>query len=56
MRKWIDYEVEISKGCIIKCKTLQSLAELKKEHKDIGYKLISYNGRRLLSSFIPLYK
>ena len=54
MNKWINYEVEVSKGHVIEGKTLQSLSELKREHKEIGYKLISYNGRRLLSSFLPI--
>lgn len=45
--KWIEYEVEISKGHVMKNKTLQSLRELKKEHRELGYKIVSYNGKRV---------
>lgn len=48
MEKWFEYEVQIEKGHIIKGKTLMSLKELKKEHKELGYKLVSYNGKRVL--------
>ncbi len=44
MQKWIDYEVMLPDGRIIKNETLQSLEDLQKEHKKIGYTLVSYNG------------
>lgn len=47
MEKWIEYEVQIERGHVIKGKTLMSLKELKKLHREIGYKLISYNGRHV---------
>ena len=51
MVKFVEYEVEISKGHIVKFQTCQSLRDLKKEHKELGYKLVSYNGKRVFNIF-----
>ncbi len=48
MQKWIDYEVMLHDGRIMKYKTLQSLKDLQKEHKEIGYTLVSYNGVKII--------
>lgn len=47
MENWIDYKVRLHDGRILKYKTLQSLEDLKKEHKEIGYELVSYNGEKV---------